>query len=476
MEQQSGKPTVPRLVSEHGRSDDADRSLAAWHIPLLLCDRRDPFTPTAVGYRVVPGSAFAPAPEDGTGAPSTPSIVIEYAIWWDWSLSALGSLQRVRVFLDEQHRVMAAQVRESDSTAVAGPDLRIEGGHVMLQCDPVLHSLAAGGPPPAGRNGTFRNGRNGLAGRRGVQVIAGLHETARVKTPQADRLAHTYLSRLAFEPSFDCARAVHLDPAALVPWPALAEWIPRRMAWWIGELERRIPPEERRFLRVAHRGASAHAPENTLAAIVKAAELGADMVELDVHCTEDAAAVILHDAEVSRTTNGNGFVYSMRLEELKQLDAGRGESIPTLAEAIACCRDNDLGMYLELKSDFAAQLVVAAIQAHELHGNVVVASFRPDWLAEVKSLDATIPTAVLFSSAHVDPVALAQAVGATYVHPCWEYRAAEPHRLLTPEWLRCVRAAGLGVVSWHEERPNEIAALRRLGVDAICTNAPEMLL
>ena len=70
MEQQSGKPTGPRLVSEHGRSDDADRSLAAWHIPLLLCDRRDPFTPTAVGYRVVPGSAFAPAPEDGTGAPS----------------------------------------------------------------------------------------------------------------------------------------------------------------------------------------------------------------------------------------------------------------------------------------------------------------------------------------------------------------------------------------------------------------------
>jgi glycerophosphoryl diester phosphodiesterase len=474
MERHSAKPTVPRLVSERAHNDDADRSLAAWHIPLLLCDQRDPFTPTAVGYRVLPASAVASTPDRRTSAPA--SVVIEYAIWWDWSLSALGSLQRVRVFLDEQNRVMAAQVGEPGSPAVAGTDLRIEGGHVILHCDPVLHSLAASGTVFGRRNGSPPNACSRNAGRQGVRVIAGLDETAEVKTPHADRLAHTYLSRLAFEPSFEFTRAVPLDPAGLVPWAALARWIPRRMAWWITELERRLPPEERRFLRVAHRGASAHAPENTVAAIVKAAELGADMVELDVHSSEDATAVILHDAEVSRTTNGNGFVYSMRLQELKQLDAGRGERIPTLEEAIACCRDHDLGIYLELKSDFAPQLVVASIQRHELHGSVIVASFRPDWLAEVKSLDPNIATAVLFSSAHVDPVALAQAVGATYVHPCWEYRVAEPHRLLTPEWIRRVRAAGLGVVSWHEERLKEIAALRRLGVDAICTNAPEMLL
>ena len=70
---------------------------------------------------------------------------------------------------------------------------------------------------------------------------------------------------------------------------------------------------------------------------------------------------------------------------------------------------------------------------------------------------------------------MAAATGARYVHPCWEHQAPEPHRLLTPAWLAAVRAAGLGVISWYEERASEIAALRRLGVDAICTNAPELL-
>jgi len=73
-------------------------------------------------------------------------------------------------------------------------------------------------------------------------------------------------------------------------------------------------------------------------------------------------------------------------------------------------------------------------------------------------------------------VTLAQAVGAAYVHPAWEDMAPQPHRLLTPDWLARVRAAGLGLVIWHEERPDEIAALRQLGVDAICSDAPDLLL
>ena len=79
----------------------------------------------------------------------------------------------------------------------------------------------------------------------------------------------------------------------------------------------------------------------------------------------------------------------------------------------------------------------------------------------------------LFGSVDIDAVALAQAAGAQYVHPAWENKAPEPHRLLTAEWLDRVRAAGLGIICWHEERPSEIAALRRLGVDGICSNAPD---
>ena len=106
---------------------------------------------------------------------------------------------------------------------------------------------------------------------------------------------------------------------------------------------------------------------------------------------------------------------------------------------------------------------------------VIVASFRPDWVADVRAADAALRTSVLFGSPYVDAIALARAAGAQYVHPCWEHQAPEPHRLLTPTWVANVHAAGLGIISWHEERPSEIAALRRLGIEGICSNAPELL-
>ena len=88
---------------------------------------------------------------------------------------------------------------------------------------------------------------------------------------------------------------------------------------------------------------------------------------------------------------------------------------------------------------------------------------------------AQVATSVLFSALNVDPVKLAQAVGANYVHPCWE-RYPNPSSLLTPEWVARVREADLGIVCWHEERPEEIAALSRIGVDGICSDAPELLI
>jgi glycerophosphoryl diester phosphodiesterase len=228
-------------------------------------------------------------------------------------------------------------------------------------------------------------------------------------------------------------------------------------------------------LCIGHRGASAHAPENTLASIIRAAELGADMVEVDLQASADGVLVVIHDAELSSTTNGSGSVYAHRLAALQQLDAGAGERIPTAQEVVECCRARGLGIYFELKVGFAADEVVKLIQRQALHDRVIVGSFRPDWIADVRAQDARVATSVLFGSTHIDPVALARASGAQFVHPCWEHQAPEPHRLLTPDWLAAVRAAGLRIITWHEERASEIAELRRLRVDAICTNAPELL-
>jgi glycerophosphoryl diester phosphodiesterase len=132
-------------------------------------------------------------------------------------------------------------------------------------------------------------------------------------------------------------------------------------------------------------------------------------------------------------------------------------------------------MYIELKAGDAIPAVVQAIQEEDLYPAVIVASFRPDWLAWVKAADPHITTSVLFGAPNVDPVKLAQAISADYVHPCWENITAAPHTLLTPEWVRRVHESGLGIITWHEERPSEIAALRSLGVDGICSNNPEIL-
>lgn len=241
------------------------------------------------------------------------------------------------------------------------------------------------------------------------------------------------------------------------------------------ELPHRSAGNRRRPLCVAHRGASAHAPENTLAAFRKAAELGADMVEMDVHLSADGVPVVIHDADLGRAAGVSGNVYWYRLSELKEFDVGGGERIPTLEEALRCCAEAGLGAYVEIKMPFLSRLVARAIRDAGLQARAIVASFRPDWVAETKACDPEIAGAVLFAAVNMDPVALARAAGAEYVHPAWELAHPDPCRLLQNGWLERVHEAGLHVVSWHEEHVERIQELARLGVDAICTNDPELV-
>jgi glycerophosphoryl diester phosphodiesterase len=133
-------------------------------------------------------------------------------------------------------------------------------------------------------------------------------------------------------------------------------------------------------------------------------------------------------------------------------------------------------LYLDIKevTPTAMAQVIAILRRRNMLAYSIFGSFRPDVVAEIKANAPDAPTSILFASTHVDPVALAASVGADYVHPCWE-RFESPSALLAGEWMKRVRAAELGVVCWHEERPREIAALNALGVDGICSDQPELL-
>jgi glycerophosphoryl diester phosphodiesterase len=235
----------------------------------------------------------------------------------------------------------------------------------------------------------------------------------------------------------------------------------------------------RRYKIVAHRGASAYEPENTLRAFSKAIELGADMSELDLHTSRDGHLIVMHDSNVETTTDGRGRVTDLTLEQIKALHADKGERVPTLLEVLDLVRGRH-GLYIELKGTKTPVPLVNVLRANHVidRSEVIVGSFEPDLVREVKVLAPEISTSILVRPVLTggELIEEARRVGADFVHPCWERRDPHPHRLLTPELLDTVHAAGLGIVLWHEERPEELQFLRQLDVDAICTNTPDALL
>jgi len=462
--------------------DPSERELAARYVPLIRFDAHEPFLPLAVGYTIFRCSGPSPSFRDGYEIDLTPegwlpaSLAIEYAIWWDWDIGHLYELEHVWVYIDEEGTVVRGEASwHGDYKDMRHEgQLALDGDHLIVYSEPGKHAFA---PTPTWfkerRKRFKRSETSALAGISGVLVTPYLQGQVR-PTPLDHLLVRSYLSRRAFEPSWNFNKTFQFMPNMLVPWPALQGWMPIRVNDWLQRLAHDIPPSAYRFLRIGHRGARAYAPDNTLASLRKAAELGADMVEFDLQLTADGQVALAHDAFL---TDAAGRIWPVRrstLAELQAIDLGRDERVPTLAEAIELCRTEQMGAYIELKDAAAIPALVGAIHEHKLAGHCIVASFRPDWLMELKTLCPEINTSALFSSPHLDPAKLAQAINATYVHPCWE-RYPNPSSLLTVEWMARVRQAGLGIICWHEERPEEIAALRQLGVDGICSDAPELL-
>ncbi len=481
------------LLLNAPQSED-ERALAARYAPILRFDAHEPFYPLAVGYTILRHNAPSPSFRQGYKLDLAPagerpaSLVIEYAIWWDWDIGHLYELEHVWVYVDEQGRVVRGEaswhgglhdMRAGACTADDRParlgELALEDEHLVVYSEPGKHAFA---PTPkwfrARRREFKRSETSTLAGAGGVLITRFTRDQV-TPTPLNDRLVHSYLAQNAFEPSWDFSTRFHLTPDMLVPWPALAEWIPGRVNHWLDKLAREILPCDRRFLRIGHRGAAAHAPDNTLTSLRKAAELGADMAEFDLQRTADGHTVLAHDAWLRDKTGRIWPVRTSSLSELQAIDLGGGERVPTLDQAIEFCILEQLGAYIELKDAAVIPDLAATVTKHGVNGYVIVGSFRPDWLAEYKERVPRMATSILFGSPHLDAVQLAQSIGATYVHPCWE-RYPNPSALLTPQWIARVREAGLGIICWHEERPEQIAALRQLGVDGICSDAPELLL
>ncbi|MFI5273745.1 MAG: glycerophosphodiester phosphodiesterase [Ktedonobacterales bacterium] len=229
----------------------------------------------------------------------------------------------------------------------------------------------------------------------------------------------------------------------------------------------------------AHRGARAHAPENTLAAFTLAFELGADCIECDVQRSRDGQLVIIHDDMVDRTTDGTGPVAGMRFAELRSLNAGvrfrRRQQIPTLGETLALVARRGAALNLEIKGE-SPEAAIATAEAVEpvlrtldevMRGRVLVSSFDHPALAVLKQRLPWLRVAALFGNEwrERDLIAPAQALGAEAIHP--------GVALLTPALIARAHAAGLRVNVWTANRRAVIRRLIAEGVDGLFSDYPE---
>lgn len=225
-----------------------------------------------------------------------------------------------------------------------------------------------------------------------------------------------------------------------------------------------------RPLAIAHRGASAHAAENTLAAFRVAAELGADMWEIDVQLTADGVGVVSHDTDLARLSGRPERIAELGFAELRRL----APEMPSLAETIALAQELDQSLYVELKAPGSGPVAWQALEAAGFR-RATLGSFQTE---EVRRLaDAACPYLLsVLVPLGADPFQRAEAAGADLVHPCWERGGGDrPQDQLTPSLLAEAAARGLGLVLWHDERPDVLADLVQLPVLGICTNQPELL-
>jgi glycerophosphoryl diester phosphodiesterase len=221
-----------------------------------------------------------------------------------------------------------------------------------------------------------------------------------------------------------------------------------------------------RVMRIGHRGAAGHAPENTLAAIQKGIALGVNFVEIDVRRTADGVLVVLHDATVNRTTNGKGRVDRMCLRDIKKLDAGDGEHIPTLEEVFKVA-EGKTGLILELKIRAAAQQTAEAVRGAGFRDSVIYASFLHDELQHVKRVDPDASLMVLFGGLSRASVVRALKYGSSYIG----LRHDKATRVLVDSFHR----AGLLVFVYTANAPSDIQRALSLGVDGVISNFPERI-
>ncbi|RLL41122.1 glycerophosphodiester phosphodiesterase [Oceanobacillus piezotolerans] len=240
--------------------------------------------------------------------------------------------------------------------------------------------------------------------------------------------------------------------------------------------------EQQEVVNVAHRGASGHAPENTMSAFHKGVEMKADYIEIDVQMTKDGELVVIHDTTVDRTTNGTGDVGDLTFEEIRELDAGSwfgegyaGEKVPTFEEILDTFRGK-VGILIELKApelypgieEKVADALTERNMERPNNDKIIIQSFNHESMKISKELLPSIPHGVLAGMSWADVTEEQLAEFATYA----DYFNPNMN-IVTHELVSNVHEAGMKIFAYTSRTQEQADRLFQLNVDGIVSDFPE---
>lgn len=218
---------------------------------------------------------------------------------------------------------------------------------------------------------------------------------------------------------------------------------------------------------VGHRGAAGYAPENTLLSFQKAIDIGCQKTELDVRLSKDKAVIVIHDADVKRTTDGQGLVSKMNLAKLKELNCPHNQKLPTLQEVIDVCKDK-IDLQIELKSKGTPGPVNELIFKNKILNRITITSFDINLLKEIKNINPQLKVCYLLKR---------------YSANIWDYIKAIPleylglrSRIVKEKMVEHAHQLGIKVYAFQLNNEVTYKKLVKMGVDEIGTDFPKLFI
>lgn len=248
-------------------------------------------------------------------------------------------------------------------------------------------------------------------------------------------------------------------------------------------------------LVIAHQGGEKLRPDNTLVAFSYAVELGVDVLEMDMHSTQDGVLVVMHDESVDRTTNGSGLIKEMTLAELKTLDAaynwphhdpagprpyrGQGITVPTVEELFQSFPQMRMNIEIKQADPPIVQPFCDLLRQYNMTDQVLVASFHPETMINFRQTCPEVATSGTEPEIRSFFIPNTIFLGAVYQSPAEAFQVPEYSgdlHVLTGRFIRGAHRHNVDVHAWTIDEPEDMARLIDLGIDGIITNRPDLLL